>query len=221
MQSPKFRFTFAYIKSNEEIINYIYKSSEFTKICRNIAGTKGKIHEDLKQDCLELILKKRYDLVPIHQSGGLNYFFAAIALKTFRSNAFNTVYRYKDKTYEVFKSENYEKAVTAKSVSDDTSMVLGRGEVFKFLYVDYVDEEERKHEQKKQEAQTYIIGKIENPNYTTDYEMYEAKLIEMYYRTASCAEISRLTGIPERTVYLDVQRLKKRLKSEYDKIANS
>jgi hypothetical protein len=132
------------------------------------------------------MVSKGFDLVYAYEEKKLNYLFAATAIKTFKSNAFNTIYRVRDQNTEY----------------DD--LKFGQDET------DYT----------YHEAKEVIYNYLENSNPQTDKEWYDWQLINLYSQTQSCAEISRMTKIPERTVYNDVQGIKQKLKIVYDKIVN-
>jgi hypothetical protein len=178
------------------------------------------------QDSLEVILKKGYDLVPIYEKKELNYFFAAIALQTFRSNSFNTIYRIKD-----FKISYDDLMFKLNEFSDyiqrSDEVIWNSSQTIDGIRVnyDYTEQLERvsvssETENQISEGENYILDYIEKTKYTTDHEWYDWQLIKLYNEYGSCPKVAEKTGIKEITVYKDVQRIKEKLKSEYDKIVN-
>lgn len=168
----------------------------------------------MQQEVLELILKKEYDLVPINKRGELNYFYAALVIKTFRSNSFNATHRIKDKQVS---HDMVDRFFNETDWKDENHNINFNASTFNYILC---NDEENRIALEKEKTREYIIGKIEKPSYATAYEMYDAKLIQWYYKGESCPEIAHKTGIPERTIYHDIKRIKGNLKEEYDKIIN-
>lgn len=168
--------------TKNDVISFVFKSKMLSQICSQIADPLFR--DDLEQEIYIVILKKdEQTLVQLWESKQMRFYLTRIAINMYRSSSSKFTKVYKQ--YEHFEQVD-EIPETEVALNFDHARTPD-------LLFEIVQSE---------------MSKWDKP---TDFPYFK-QLFWLYLRSPSMAEMSRLTGIPYRTIKHTIFELKQKLK---------
>lgn len=174
-----------------EVILSLQKSGELQKLCRTVAPPRYS--DDLTQEVLLALLEKPASkIVEMHTNGYLKWYVVRMACNMYNSkhSGFHKLYRQFDIT------ENEIELIEAI----DT------------VYCEDSDQTEQQRIDRCNAAYTRLSDGAKYP--------YEQKLLDLYLQVKNVSKMSRETGIPRRTLIVQIKAIVQRIKDETDGITN-
>ncbi len=168
-----------------QIIMQLYDSGELQKACRSIGGST--LSDDLTQEVLLcLFTKPERKIVEAHEKGYFRFYVVRIAMNFARSkNAeFHKLYRHLDHN---------------ENIDDLFNVAAPDGYCYD-------------SDSEQQEVIDRINQAYQDLGSSSDFP-YEQKLLDLHLEMKSKKAVSRLTGIPYRTVLHNLESIKQKLRN--------